>query len=1163
MISLNNLTSVKDPRGFTTTYTYEGKLLKSSIDALQGETTYSYTSEGFLELVTDLSGRVTSYTYNDYGQRLSMKDPDENTWHYTYDVLGRLTDTQDPRGRVTHNEYNAAGKLIRVTQNYDPDRSKNEENQYNIVTEYDYDVRGNQIAVTDTYGHTTRYVYDDADRLLKTVDSLGNATVNAYDAAGQLISTTDPLGNKTTYKYDATGRLIKTINALGLNSNVTSFDVSANTSTVTDILGRSTVFYYDELGRVIKVVDPLSKSVLTTYDENGNVKTRTDQLGRPTQYEYDELNHLVKTIDPNGGETETFYDTAGNRIATEDPLDHRTSYIYESGRLVATTDPLQRITQTEYDDYGRRIASIDAAGHRTAFTYDALDRVIAVTDDDDNSTHTTYDALGNVISRTDANGHTTQTTYDELNRPLIITDANGNETINAYDEGGNLVSVTDGLEHTTHYTYDKLNRQITVTDPLEHTTWSYYDKLGNLYEKVDANGVVTHYIYDELNRQKAVVLNYKDPSPANAETNVRYEFTYNAVGNRIAVKDPKGNTTTYGYDALNHVISKSDPLENNWSYIYDLAGNRISATDAKDQTTQYTYDDAGQLIGIDYPGTDPDVTFEYDENGQRIEMNDGLGKTTWTYDDLNRLISVTDAFSKTIGYGYDDVGNRTELRYQDGKSVAYTYDDNNQLIKVTDWDEQNTEYSYDDAGRLSTISRPNGVSSQYTYDEAGRLVALYHNLGMESLASYNYTYDPAGNRTQAIELLKNPQQLASLMPESQPVSQNAAKVSDLPASNKFTSFNVSPPQKAPYNPKPQQLDFNRLPLSFILNVGQWDKAVNFQTNSLGGSIFFTPSEVVLALMDKKIKLKSQEDDLFASADDTSKVVRIEYKNAKKDALIEGSDLQPGVANFMVGSDKKAWVANAPMYGGIVYRDLYPGVDLSYEGAGRSLKSTFTVAPGVDVSLIRWRYKDAGEISLDADGNLLIALSAQKAAQTDITLVEHTPIAWQEVNGQRVDVAVQYAIAQNGDINFVLPQGYDSTLPLTIDPVLTYSTYLGDIGTDVGTAITTDLAGNVYATGYSWCGDFPITTSIPGIPSGSSEAIISKISANGSTLLYSTCVGGSGADEGWSITLDTQGRIVVAGETESNGFSDCWRKSVLMEALAVFAQSMLPARITSS
>lgn len=330
-------------------------------------------------------------------------------------------------------------------------------------------------------------------------------------------------------------------------------------------------------------------------------------------------------------------------------------------------------------------------------------------------------------------------------------------------------------------------------------------------------------------------------------------------------------------------------------------------------------------------------------------------------------------------------------------------------------------------------------------------------------------------------------------------------------------------------------NYYELPLNFVANNGQFDKDVKFQTNSLGGSVFFTPSEVVLALMDKKIKTKVQEGDTELSMKDNSKVASIEFKNANNKPIVEGLELQSGTANFMVGSDKKAWVTNAPMYGAIVYRDLYAGIDLNYEGVGQSLKSTFTVQPGADPSTIQWRYKHSGEITLDESGDLLIALPAQKADQTTTTLVEHAPIAWQEQDGQRFNVPVQYTITQNGEMGFEFPDGYDTSLPLIIDPTLTYSTYLGDIGTDVGTAITTDSSGNVYVTGYSWCGDFPLVDPIQQGGAGGSEIIISKISADGSTLLYSTCIGGTGDDQGISIKLDGQNRIVVAGVTNSTDF----------------------------
>ena len=752
--ALGNLTSVADPRTYLTTYTYNGTLLTSTTDALNGVTTYTYTPEGFLESTTDPLNRVTSYTYDSYGQRTSMTDPSNKTWTYLYDSLGRLVDTTDPQGRVTHNEYDAAGQLIRVTRNYDPGRPQNDQNVYNIVTEYEYDARGNQTSVTDTYGRVTSYDYDAAGYLVQATDPAGNISTNTYDDAGQLISTTDPLLHTTQYEYDPNGRLINTINALGDSTGATTFDVITNTSTVTDLAGHATTFYYDGLGRVEKVVDALGNFTLTTYDENGNVETRTDQLGRVTTYEYDALNRLIRTTDPNGGVTETFYDAVGNRTATVDPLGNTTTYSYDTaGRLISTTDPLNRITQTEYDTYGRRSATIDAAGRYTTYTYDELDRVITVTDPDNNTTSTTYDALGNVLTRTDANGSVTTMTYDALYQVATTTDPLGNSTTNTYDAGGNLISTTDPLNHSTTYGYDALNRRISTTDPLGNVTQTVYDSLGNVSDTIDANGVITHYEYDELNRQEAVTFNYLAGVQPDASTNVRYEFAYNEVGNRIAVTDANGNTTTYTYDALNRVTGETDPLSNSSSYTYDLAGNRTSATDGKGQTVNYVYDEAGQLTTIDYPGTEPDVTFAYDPTGQRITMTDGLGTTTWTYDDLNRPASITDALGETVAYAYDATGNRTGLTYPDGKSVAYAYDLANQLTEVTDWDSQVTGYAYDNTGQLISVSRPNGISSGYIYDDAGRLIQLGHTIGGNTLSSYVYSYDPVGNLTQAVESL--------------------------------------------------------------------------------------------------------------------------------------------------------------------------------------------------------------------------------------------------------------------------------------------------------------------------------------------------------------------------------------------------------------------------
>jgi RHS repeat-associated protein len=802
----HNLTSVTDQRGFLTTYTYNGTNVARSTDALNKTTTYTYTPAGYVASQTDPLNHTTSYTYNAQGQRLTMTDPLNKVWNYSYDPqgLGRLIDTTDPLGRVTHNQYDAAGRLIKVTRNYVPTRPQNDQSQYNIVTEYTYDQRGNQTSVKDTYGRSTTYTYDNAGRLLTTTDPAGNVTTNAYDAAGRLTSNTDAPGKVTRYQYDTANRVIATTDPAG-GITQTSYNADGTVATTTDALGRVTSYTYDELKRVTQVTDPSDGVTSYQYDAAGNMTSMTDPRGKTTTYEYDALGHLIKQTDPNGGITETFYDAAGNRIQTIDPRGKATTYTYDAAnRLVTVTDARGGVTTYEYDNLGRRTALVDANNHRTEYAYDLLDRLVSTTDPLGHVTTSQYDAMGNTTASTDANGftttyqynnlyrltsqtdplngvmsyvydavgnrtsvtdannHTTTTVYDALYRPVTVTDPNNHTTTTTYDAVGNVLSLTDSLDHATTFVYDALNRRITATDALLHATQYGYDAAANLTSTTDPStgsgqaGVVTRFEYDSLSRLSAVVENYQPTAGTDAQTNVRSEFTYDANGNRLTIQDGNGHISTSTYDELNRLVQEADPLGNTWTYTFDAVGNRTSVTDANLAVTQYVYDAANRLTDIDYPDPDPDVAFTYDNSGRRLTMTDGAGTTTWTYDPLNRPTAVQDPFNAIVGYGYDAVGNRTSLTYPGGSLVNYTYDNANRLTTVTSDQLSVASYQYDDADRLMSIERPNNVNTTYTYDDANHLTALTHALGIQPLASYQYSYDPVGNRTQAIEQMVVP-----------------------------------------------------------------------------------------------------------------------------------------------------------------------------------------------------------------------------------------------------------------------------------------------------------------------------------------------------------------------------------------------------------------------
>ncbi|MBI5952480.1 MAG: hypothetical protein HY865_12555 [Chloroflexi bacterium] len=794
--AFNNPTSVIDPLNHLTTYEYDGNLLTSVTDALNGETTYTYTAEGYLESVTDPLGNTTSYTYDDLGQRTSMTDTAENTWTYGYDSFGRLVDATDPLGRVNHGEYDAAGRLTRSVRNYDPNRPQNDENLWNIVTEYQYDASGNQAAVTDTFGRTTQYEYDAAGRLVKVMDPAGNETTSAYNEAGQLVSTTDALERVTSYAYDPAGRMISTTDALG-NTTTTTYNLDGTVQKTTDALGRITSYTYDDLERVLTITQPNGGVAHNTFDAAGNLTVVTDPMGDETHYEYDALGRLIKTTDPTGNYTETFYDSAGRMLQTRDAKGNATTYAYdEAGRQVGVTDARGNVTSYEYDDLGRRTAVIDAAGNRTEYIYDNLDRVVAATDPLGHVTYTQYDALGQVLSRTDANGNevtfeydnlgrlTSQTdavggettftydavgnrltttdarnsvvttTYDALNRPIVVVDPLGSTTSTAYDAAGQVISTTNADGKKTTFDYNALGAQTSTIDPLNNATHYSYDAAGRMTSMTNAKGIVTAYEYGALGRLSAVIENFQAAVEPTIDINVRTEYTYDANGNRLTVKDGNNHVTTFIYDELDRLVSESDPLGNTWTYEYNALGNRVSMTDANGVVTAYEYDDSQRLTGVDAIGTEADVSFDYDAGGRRTSMMDAVGTTTWNYDELNRPTAITDPFNQTVSYVYDAAGNRTGLAYA-GKEVNYTYDAANRLIQVDDAT-LSTIYEYDPTGRLASVLLPNGINTTYTYDAAGRLLQLQHATIEGNLASYQYTYDAVGNRIRAVENVPTP-----------------------------------------------------------------------------------------------------------------------------------------------------------------------------------------------------------------------------------------------------------------------------------------------------------------------------------------------------------------------------------------------------------------------
>jgi hypothetical protein len=255
-------------------------------------------------------------------------------------------------------------------------------------------------------------------------------------------------------------------------------------------------------------------------------------------------------------------------------------------------------------------------------------------------------------------------------------------------------------------------------------------------------------------------------------------------------------------------------------------------------------------------------------------------------------------------------------------------------------------------------------------------------------------------------------------------------------------------------------------------------------------------------------------------------VRLRFPGANPRPRLEGADRVPGRVNFLVGAEQD-WRIDLPVYNGMVYRDLYPGIDMRYAGDGRELKSEFLVAPGADPDLIRIRYEGAGRPRIGPDGSLLFRMGTAEVR-------EKAPEAFQEVDGARVSVPVSFRVLRSGEVLFRLGS-YDRKRPLLIDPVITYSTLLGGTGLDSVNAIAVDASGSAYVAGHTDAFDLPLTNPMQSGSAGGVEAFVAKLNASGNALVYCTYIGGSGEDRALGIALDASGGAYVAGRTQSRNF----------------------------
>ena len=793
-----NINRMVDSRGneVKTDYDLNNRIKKATTTFNQNGQTYTQWME---------------YDYDAEGKTIASRTSQGNTQSMSYDKLGRVKSMTDVFGNVTTYRYelpptsgqnnnstasSVGSAVTRINEITLPDNTPNNSSDNPKVIKK-YDQANNLISEVSTTGLETRYIYDELGRLEETIlPDLTPVTWDdnkrvktEYSAASRIKTQTDIYGSNEAYFYNDSGQLIRSKDVLG-NYTTYKYNSGGQVESVTDDSKNHTTRYvYDEFARIKETIFFDNSSLSLTYDSQGRVKTETNELNQTTTYEYDDYGQIKAVINALNERTEFEYDKRRNLVRVTDALNHSIRYKYdEYGQKVETTFHNGDKILMGYDDFGRITSVTDENLHETKYAYDNLSLLTEVEQANKAKTLYTYDNLARLTEITDANKNVTKFEYDDFFRPTATILPMGQRNQTVYDKFGQILSETDFNGHTINYTYDTLGRldTKTFTDPRISPVSYTYDPVTSQLRTVKDGRGVTKYAYDTRDRLETTT------TPDLKTVGYGYDLL-----NNITSLTTQAGTTTYGYDQLNRLDTVKEGNRTLADYDYDKVGNLIQTKLVHDSVESRQYDTRDRLTELttkNVKGT-PFSGFKYtlDYVGNRKKVEEYNGRTVdYTYDELNRLTEekIADAAvgNRTLGYGYDLVGNRlTKTDTLEG-STTYSYDKNNRLNSTTQGPKV-TDFTYDKNGSLKTRSSGtetvtydwindgenrlvgvnNGTSgSQFVYDAFGSRVAAINNDGVrtnyltapiwslpEVLMEYDATGAVTADYTQGVGLVKS------------------------------------------------------------------------------------------------------------------------------------------------------------------------------------------------------------------------------------------------------------------------------------------------------------------------------------------------------------------------------------------------------------------------
>ena len=243
---------------------------------------------------------------------------------------------------------------------------------------------------------------------------------------------------------------------------------------------------------------------------------------------------------------------------------------------------------------------------------------------------------------------------------------------------------------------------------------------------------------------------------------------------------------------------------------------------------------------------------------------------------------------------------------------------------------------------------------------------------------------------------------------------------------------VTPPPARPLTDQQIADKVAQLPLSFVENKGQVDEVVEYLVKTGSTTIFFTLPDVVFSMIETPTSLKrgprARMEAMDALAEDSETVtvkqlvLRQRFTDANREVVIRGEDELQGKVNHFIGNDPDKWIKEARTYAKVRYQDIYPGIDLTYQGGASGLSFEYTIQPGSDYEQIKIEVEGADNLVLSGDGTLVFESSFGNVGQVK-------PVAYQIIDGKRIEVFSQYVVG--GEFYSFKVSGHDESLPLMI------------------------------------------------------------------------------------------------------------------------------------